>query len=511
MFVHGALQSLAQSAEAARASVIDPMAGFAAGAALERYRLAGPGAFRLGRIHPDHKTDFEAGIMDDRHVFIVSGSRSGKGRSIGLINAMHWEGPIFFIDPKGEAASIAGMRRGTREAARGTGTSVREFVGQKVAILDPFGETKGPARAYKVRYNPLVDIDMRRGGGVHDINAVVSSIVVPETGNGRHFSETAETVLAGIIEAVKLREPPHQQTLARCREIMLEGFDALHDYLGAAPRSSGGLAREAWNVMEEVGVDEWGSHRTTISRSFKWLAEPEMRDHLEPSEFSLRRAVIDGWSIFVVIPPLRVAANRAWLRLTARIALEAKASLGTNQKGPQTLFFLDEFGSALGHFQLIEDSAGYMAGYGIKLVPIIQNLGQLQELYKKNWETFLGNAGAIVAWGLNDKETESYIADRLGYIMVSEVSMGSSSGWSGGGMQGGASANTSRQQRSVRFANELHEQGGRDTMRAFVIPADSRPFTVLRQNYDEIRNERPIFDSPDFISQWEASHGRNFR
>nr|WP_281721903.1 type IV secretory system conjugative DNA transfer family protein [Nitrosomonas nitrosa] len=504
-------QSAAQEAQAARARTIDPMAGFAAGAALEPYRLK-PRGFRLGRIHPDHRAAaFEAGIMDDRHVFIVAGNRAGKGRSLGIPNALHWEGPLFFIDPKGEAASICGMRRGTREDAKGTGTSVRNFLGQKVAILDPFGETKGPARAYLKRYNPLSDIDMGLGGGVRTIRAVVSSIVVPDGESGKHFSETAETLLAGIIEAVKLQEPVHLQTLARCREILLEGFEALQDYLEKTPSSPGKLAREAWTVMDEVGEDEWGSHRSTMSRNLKWLAEPDMLDHLDVSEFSLRRAVIEGWSVFVVIPPLLVSDYRAWLRLTVRIALDAKASQGTNQKGPQTLFFLDEFGSALGHFQLIEDAAGHMAGYGIKLVPIIQNIGQVQKLYAKNWETFLGNAGAIIAWGLNDKETEVYLADRLGHVMIEEASQGTSSSWSAGGMQGGASSNITRQQRPVRFPNEIHEQGARESMRAFVIPAAGKAFTVLRQNYDEVDTGNAIFDSPDFISGWEGSHGRRLR
>jgi type IV secretion system protein VirD4 len=354
-----------------------------------------------------------------------------------------------------------------------------------------------------------VDIEMLAGGGVRAIRALASSIIVPDSGNGKHFTETAETLLAGVIEAVKLREPIHLQTLARCREILLDGFEALQAYLEGTPASAGRLAREAWALMDEVGEDEWGSHRSTLSRNLKWLAEPDMLDHLDVSDFSLRRAVIEGWSIFIVIPPLLVSDYRAWLRLTVRIALDAKASMGTNQKGPQTLFFLDEFGSALGHFQLIEEAAGHMAGYGIKLVPIIQNIGQVQKLYAKNWETFLGNAGAIIAWGLNDKETETYLADRLGHVMVAEASQGSSSSWSAGGLQGGSSSNIGRQQRPVRFPNEIHEQGARESMRAFVIPADGRAFTVLRQNYDEVDAANAIFDSPNFIAEWEAAHGPN--
>lgn len=505
------LHSVAQAAAYADAAEQaarppDPMLGFAAGAELERYRHKA-GAFYLGEIHSDHGARFEAGIDDDRHVFVVAGNRAGKGRSIGIQNVLRWQGPVFAIDPKAEAASICALYRGTAKAALGTGTSVRKFREEHVGILDPLGETRGPARIYKVSYNPLVDIDMSRGGGVRMIRAVAGAIITPEGSDNAHFSETAETLLSGVIEAVKLKEPPHNQTLTYCRDLLSRDYEALRDYLTTDTRSVAGLAIEAAALMDHVGDDEWGSHRSTLSRNLKWLAAPEMQEHLSPSSFSLYYAVQSRWSIFVVIPPLQVSEYKPWLRLMVRIALEAKADLGTNQKGAQTLFLLDEFGSALGHFKLIEEAAGNMAGYGIKLVPIIQNIGQVRKIYDKNWETFLGNAGAILAWGLNDKETETYIADRLGHIMVSEASGGSSSGFSAGGVQSGSSFNIGRQQRPVRFPNQVHDQGARETMRAFVIPASGRGFTIRRVNYDEAPGLS--FDHPDFITSWERRFHRN--
>ena len=55
---------------------------------------------------------------------------------------------------------------------------------------------------------------------------------------------------------------------------------------------------------------------------------------------------------------------------------------------------MDEF-PILGHMQQIEDAAGQVAGFGVKLWPIIQDLSQLKALYKDRWETFMGNSGVI--------------------------------------------------------------------------------------------------------------------
>ena len=62
----------------------------------------------------------------------------------------------------------------------------------------------------------------------------------------------------------------------------------------------------------------------------------------------------------------------------------------------------------------VEVAAGQIAGFGCKLWPILQDLGQLQSLYKDLWQTFMGNAGILQCFGNNDGETLDYISKRLG-------------------------------------------------------------------------------------------------
>jgi len=135
----------------------------------------------------------------------------------------------------------------------------------------------------------------------------------------------------------------------------------------------------------------------------------------------------------------------------------------------------------------------------------------VKKLYQSNWETFLGNAGAIVAWGLNDLETEKYISDRLGSVMTWEVS--ESVGSSREPKKIFASSLSTNKsaalhERPVRRPNEVHEDATRETMRAFVIPASTPPFMVLRSAYMD-KAPAQIFDSPQFIREWEARHGTN--
>ena len=208
----------------------DPMEGLADDKELANYQYRA-GAFYLGNIHPEHGQCFEAGISDDRHIFIVAGNAGGKGRSLIIQNAIRWKGGAVFLDPKGELASITAMRRGTAEAAKGTGTSVRRFIGQQVAILDPYGETDGAARRYQVRYNPLSDIDIKSEEAQGQIKKIASACIIPEEGKNSFFSESAETILAGAIEAVLLTYPKAEHNLSFVRKMLLNSFDDLLDIL----------------------------------------------------------------------------------------------------------------------------------------------------------------------------------------------------------------------------------------------------------------------------------------
>lgn len=506
---------------------IDPMGGLAEADELIKFKYD-PEGFYLGKIHEDHGVSFEASLPadDDRHLFVMAGTASGKGVTIGIQNALRWRGPLLAIDPKGEMAEITALHRGSREIAVGTGTSVRKFKGQKVAILDPMGAVRGAAKKYCVSYNPMGDIDMKVKGGFRKIKKLAAGMVVPEDGSNSHFSESAETLLAGAIEAVMILEKPEDHNLPFLRlkilgnvklkdeanltegdEAAIEaGFQALYTYLTNDKLPDDGHAAEAASVLGEVlDSDEAGSFRTTLSRNLKWIADPDIKAHLQPSDFSLWNAVQDGWSVYLVLQPDDISDFRNWLRLTVQIALSAKMAMGTFQTGRQTLFFLDEF-AALGRFKEIEDSAGYMRGYGIKLCPVIQNIGQVQQLYAKNWETFIDNSAAFIAWSFNGLDSEKYMSDRLGRIVIAENSFSTST--STNGLYGSAnkSASVALRERAVRFSNEVREQAARETMRAFVIPAGGKGFTIRRVPYMELADKK-IYDSPAHIKNWETKHG----
>jgi type IV secretion system protein VirD4 len=81
------------------------------------------------------------------------------------------------------------------------------------------------------------------------------------------------------------------------------------------------------------------------------------------------------------------------------------------------LVCLDEF-PVLGHMRQLEDAAGQIASFDVKLWVFLQDWGQGKALYGDRWETFAGNAGILQFFGNNDLMTMEYVSRHLGKTMV---------------------------------------------------------------------------------------------
>ena len=53
---------------------------------------------------------------------------------------------------------------------------------------------------------------------------------------------------------------------------------------------------------------------------------------------------------------------------------------------------------------------GLMAGYGLQRWPILQDMGQLKDLYGERAGTFIANAGVQQVFGVNDFETAKWLS-----------------------------------------------------------------------------------------------------
>ena len=84
----------------------------------------------------------------------------------------------------------------------------------------------------------------------------------------------------------------------------------------------------------------------------------------------------------------------------------------TGRLKASTLFLLDEF-AALGPLEVVERAMGLMAGYGLQLWPILQDMSQLKDTYGDRAGTFIANAGVQQVFGVNDFETAKWLSQMI--------------------------------------------------------------------------------------------------
>ena len=131
-------------------------------------------------------------------------------------------------------------------------------------------------------------------------------------------------------------------------------------------------------------------------------------------------------TVYIVIPPhyftrySRLA--RIWITMAIDTVTHRKPSLGNprNSEYPPVLFMLDEM-AQLGRMDCIRQAVSLMAGYGMTLWMIIQDLAQLRGLYKEDWQTFLANAKVQQYFGINDPNTAKMLSEMLGSATFSNV------------------------------------------------------------------------------------------
>lgn len=383
------------------------------------------GSFLLGRAAGRY-----VGVKDDRHILTVAGSRAGKGVSLIIPNLLYWPGSCIAIDPKGELATITASRRSDH------GSQWSKAMGGRVVALDPFGRVSGPAVAFRGAFNPLARLDPDTDEGLDLASLIADSLVVQQEGPGSHWTQSARAFLRGLVLYVAKVEPPDSRNLCRVREIITSHPDEFDNHLACMSSLGGAVARSAHSLLLKP-ANERGSVVSTCDVQTDFLEGAPMRRVLEGHDFDLEDMKRERVTVYLCLPAGRLATHGRWLRLMVNLALEAMEQTGPLKTGnPPVLFCLDEF-AALGHMENIERAAGQIAGFGVKLWPVVQDLTQLQRDYRASWETFMGNAGLLTFFGNTDLTTLEHISKRLGecelirLVQSAQESISDQSGGSG--------------------------------------------------------------------------------
>lgn len=439
----------------------------------------GGGKIVLGGIDSDF-----CGYDDDRHFITFAGSRAGKGVSLIIPTLLTYQGSVLAIDPKGELATITASRRGD-------GSDYSEGMGGKVYVLDPFKRVEGNAVKYRASFNPLATLDPETDDGLQRATMIADGLVVQAQGDGSHFTAAARSLLRGLILYVCRTEVGESRSLIRVRELISQpekDFEHMLKHMG----EMGGTIGRAATSLQLKAPNERASVVSTADVQTDFLEDGAMRECLSGHDFDLEDLKDGLVTVYLSLPAGRLATHGRWLRLMVGLSLEAMEATGPikDEQNP-VLFVLDEF-AALGTMTSLEKAAGQIAGFGVKLWPILQDITQLKRDYKESWETFIGNAGMITAFGVSDVSTTEYLSKILGKTLIQSFSSSTS-----GGSLPNTNSSLSWQVANLLDPHEVSRYFGRDTWRILCIEQGDAPFLMERCAYYR-----------DFIGFYDPAPGR---
>lgn len=374
----------------------------------------------------------------DRHALTIAGSRMGKGACQIIPTLRQWQGGAIVIDPKGESAIET--------------IEDRLKLGQTVALLDPMDVIKRPEwDELKVAIDPF---DFVRDGsdGVRDLFTLADG-VVKQTGFERdpHWNESARALIAGCLARMKANREEHHgfghlpdvlgilkhaskmntqnaQDVGSQTKIAPPDKETAYLYSHKTSKAYGGLAQDVWSMCSRF-TNEVGSIFSTAERNVRFLRDNGIAGALHPvlsghKKLDLADLPKGHLTLYIILPADALTFHSRFLRLIIRMALgqmmRTSFDAGSSGNAP-CLFVLDEFFS-LGQIDEIQAAAGLMPGYGVHLWPILQDWGQMLDLYQHHGaNTFLANADVVSVFGITDPLTLQEISKWFGETLPDDI------------------------------------------------------------------------------------------
>jgi len=373
------------------------------------------------------------------HVLLYAPTRTGKGVGVVIPNLLSWPDSVVVLD----------VKRENWEATAG----FRAAHGQRTLAFDPL-EPDGRT----ARFNPLGHIDRADASAVLDELQRLAVMLFPAPPHADPFwAEAARTGLIGVGALVAdTPELPfslgaiYAELTAGDPRTRLPAILAARRKAGR-PLSSGGAS--ALGDFCSASENTFASIKQTItSRMNLWLS-PRVCAATEVSDFDLRDLRRERISLYLTVSPDNLArvAPLYNLLLQQLIDLNTRERPEGNRHAVPVLVVLDEF-ARLGHARVIAHAFAYVAGYGLRLLPVLQSPAQLRAEYGPDLaEEIIANCGVEIAFAPKELKIARELSERLGAYTYE----GRASSRPTGFAKGHRSRTDSDQRRALMLPQEL--------------------------------------------------------
>ncbi len=404
-----------------------------------------------------------------QHVIMSAPTRSGKGVGIVIPNLLTWPDSMVILDIKQENHAIT--------------SGFRTKHGQPCYLFNP------GATDYRThRYNPLAYISDDPNFRIDDVQKIGNMLFPDQAGTDPIWTATPRALFLGLV--LFLAETPGK--LVTIGQVLRE---SLADGDGAAYLAKIINDRAAENKpLSNACVMALNSYISITSENTRSGVMTSFRSRLElwmnplvdaatsANDFDLRDLRKRRMTIYLGVTPDNLDRMAPLLNLFFQQLIDLNTR-ELPERNPdlkyQCLLLPDEF-TAMGKIQVLSKGISYIAGYGLRMLPIIQSPAQVVEVYgKEAAQTFTTNHALQVIFPPKASETQTAedISKWLGYQTVKGVSESKTKGIFS---KKTPSESTSDQRRALLLPQEITSLGKEAEL---VIVEDCPPIRAKKIRY----------------------------
>jgi len=337
---------------------------------------------------------------------LCGGSGAGKSASYVIPNALKLLGSYVFTDPKGELYDkTAGFFKAK---------------GYDIKVLNLIRPQNSDG------YNPLHHINNEI-----DVDVIANTIVKGQQSENNkadpYWDDMAEMLLKALIYYLKAVRPPEEQNLASCSEMVRAannstGDNLLTNLMNQLPYDH--PARMYYKSIEIAPEKTYSSILSSLQSKLgkfdsKDIAEVTSTDTISFTDIGKKKTVV-----YVISSDTHTAYDFLLTIFFSQMIQQLYdfADINGGQLPIQTYFILDEFAN-IGQVPDFDKKISTSRSRKISFSVILQNLDQLEAVYKESYETIIGNCDTHLFLGSNSQKTVEYFSKALGEKTITKDSV----------------------------------------------------------------------------------------
>jgi len=353
-------------------------------------------------------------LSGQQFAILAAPTRSGKGVGVVVPNLLDYRESAVVLDIKQENFDLtSGWRRS---------------IGHEVYLFNPFAEDR---RTH--RWNPMSYVSDDPATRVSDLQAIAAMLYPDGEDRDRFWTSQARNAfLAFTLYLFERMDHESRSTAARTAAMPTLGavlrlaagdgselrpfLQRLADapFLGQPARTAfSGLLSQADVTFASI----MGSFREPLNA---WL-NPTLDAATSADDFRLDDVRRRRMTIYVGIQPNKLAESRLLVNLFFSQLINANTKVLPSSDPSlrhQCLLLMDEF-TSIGKVDIISRAVAYMAGYNLRLLPIVQSMAQLDAVYGKELSrTILTNHALQIVYAPREQQDANDYSEMLGYTTV---------------------------------------------------------------------------------------------